>query len=170
MQKNQNYSWYAIYTRSRAEKKVHEALCNANIDCYLPLRKVKKQWSDRVKTVEEPVLPGYIFVKVSKVEYFDALNVPGALMYVYFEGKAAKIPESQIIGLQKFTQYFNDQMVVDTSRINIADRVEVVAGPLKGVVGEVVEIRGKERLLLRFGNLGYTVHVEMNSEWLKHFK
>ena len=89
---NFDYNWYALYTRSRYEKKLNQDLMTRGIECYLPLKVEKKKWSDRVKVIEEPLLRGYLFVKVSNREYFNVLNANGAVSYVAFEGKAAAIP------------------------------------------------------------------------------
>ena len=56
-------NWHAIYVASRQEKKVLEALLNKKIEAYLPLIKTLRQWSDRKKLVEFPLMPGYVFVK-----------------------------------------------------------------------------------------------------------
>ena len=68
--------WYALYTRSRSEKKVLIELQYAQIEAYLPLVTRLKMWSDRKKKVEEPLFRSYIFVYIDEREYFTALNVP----------------------------------------------------------------------------------------------
>ena len=55
------YKWYAVYTKSRFEKKLYSELVNKGIECYLPLKSEKRQLSDRVKIVEEPLIRGYFF-------------------------------------------------------------------------------------------------------------
>ena len=158
---NRSYKWFAVYTKSRAEKKLHAELIKKGIETYLPLLKIKRQWCDRVKIVEEPLLPGYIFVRVSNKEYFEVIVTPGAIRYVCFEGKATPIPECQIEDLKVFLECGGQDLEVTTERIRKGDIIRVVNGPLRNVSGEVVEIRGKRRILLRFDSLGYNVHAEM---------
>lgn len=154
------YRWHAIYTKSRAEKKVCDNLLRRGIEAYLPLRRVRRQWSDRQRTIEEPLLPGYLFVRVSMEEYYSVLNTAGVLSYICFEDKAASFPESQILDLKRFVA-MQDTVEVTSDYITKGDYVRVVAGSLMDVCGEVVEIHGKSRLLLRFSGLGYFVHVEL---------
>lgn len=52
-----DYHWYAIYTKSRFEKKVHRDLQQSKFQVFLPLVKEIKKWSDRIKTVSVPLLP-----------------------------------------------------------------------------------------------------------------
>ncbi|MBW3545615.1 MAG: UpxY family transcription antiterminator [Bacteroidetes bacterium] len=153
--------WYAIYTRSRAEKKLHTLLLQKNVQCFLPLRKMLSQRSDRKKWIEVPLLPSYLFVRVSGKEHFPVLNTPGAVCFVSFDGHPVAIPDDQIISLQKFLTSNENDVEVHQGSFEEGDQVEVTAGPMKGVKGEVVEIRGRQRLLLRFNTLGYCVHVEV---------
>ena len=59
-------NWSVIKTRSRWEKKVARLLKQKGIDTFCPLLKAKRQWSDRVKTIEQPLLKSYVFVKVAE--------------------------------------------------------------------------------------------------------
>ena len=161
---NQNYRWYAYFTDSRAEKKVFSELIRKGIKSYLPLKIVKRQWSDRVKNVECPLISGYIFVLVSSHEFYDVLLTPGVRRYVCFDGKPAPIPEKQIEDLKCFLQYLNSEAEVTNERITKGQLVRIVSGPLAGIDGEVVEIRGKRCILLRFSNLGFSVHAELGNE------
>jgi len=154
------YRWHAVYTKSRTEKKLYAELLQKGIESYLPLKAEKRQLCDRIKTVEEPLIRGYVFVKVSYKEYYDVLMASGAIRYVCFEGKPASIPECQIEDLKIFMKNQNCNIEVTSERVKKGDYIRVVCGPLKNVCGEVVEIRGKRRILLRFDSLGYCIHAE----------
>ncbi|MGQ8338387.1 UpxY family transcription antiterminator [Sunxiuqinia sp. A32] len=164
---NSKYQWYAVYTRSRYEKKLYKLLESQNIECYLPLKVEDKQWSDRVKKIEEPLLRSYLFVKVSNKEYYKVLNTDGAVRYISFNGKAASIPEKQIEDLKLFLLHFNQNIEATVDDLERGDKVEVKSGLLKGVKGEVIEIRGKNRIVLRFRELGYCVHTEIQIKDIK---
>ena len=160
---NNTYKWYAVYTDSRAEKKVLQELMKKDIDCYLPLKIEKKQWSDRIKVVENPLIRGYIFVNVSNREYYDVLITRGARRYVCFEGNPTAIPENQIKDLKQFIECLNTEVEVTSERITKGTFVKIVSGPLCGVSGEVVDIRGKRSIVLRFNNLGFCVHADLGA-------
>jgi transcription antitermination factor NusG len=158
-----SYKWYAAYTDSRAEKKIFSEFIKKGIECYLPLKSEKRKWSDRIKTIEKPLISGYIFVKVSNKEFYDVLLTSGVRRYVSFEGRPVSIPEDQINDLKYFMQCLNSAAQVTSDRIKKGDPVRIVTGPLNGLVGEVVEIRGKRCIVLRFNNLGFCVHAELGS-------
>ena len=156
-----SYKWYALYTRSRAEKKLHHLLVEKGIESFLPLRKTLKQSSDRKKWVEEPLMRSYLLVHVSEKEYFDVLNTPGAVRYVSFEGKAAEIPEAHVLALKNFIENKPEDITVEAGSLAPGETMEVIRGPLKGIKGEIIEIRGSHRLLLRFDTLNLCVHTEV---------
>lgn len=156
------YKWYAVYTRSRAEKKLNTLLSEKGIKSFLPLRKTLKQYSDRKKWVEEPLIRSYLLVNISEKEYFEVLNTPGAVRFVYFDGKAAEIAERQIIALENFILNKPDDLEIAICDLAKGELMEVVRGPMKGIQGEIQEIRGSHRLLLRFESLNLCVHTEVD--------
>lgn len=155
-------AWYTVYTRSRAEKKLHSLLVNKNIECFLPLRQILRRRSDRKKWIEQPLLPSYLFVHVTEKSRLDVLETPGAVCYICFDGKPATIPDKQIMYLKNFTQNKPKDLGIYTGNLDYRDKVEVISGPLKGVKGEIIQLRGRHRILLRFDALGYGVHAEIS--------
>src|SRR5574343_246603 len=94
--------WLAIYSRPRWEKKVARLLQEKGIECYCPLNKVRRQWSDRIKTIEEPLFKSYVFVRVSEVERSSVRLVQGVVNFVYWLGKPAVVKERESETIQKF--------------------------------------------------------------------
>jgi len=148
--------WYAVYTRSRSEKRLMELLTAKGIEAYVPLRKVLHQWSDRKKFVEEPIIRSYCFVKVTNSEYFEVLNTPGAVRYIWFSGKPATIPERQIDMLKAITGTDVEvQCLPDTFQPGI--QVRVKAGPLQGLSGELVNVSNKKKIIVRIDHLNQVI-------------
>ena len=159
-----NYQWYAIYTRANAEKKLLENLKENDIECYLPTRKVQRVWSDRKKWVEEPLFRCYIFVKVSYKEFFTALNTTGVVCYVSFGGKAQAIPESQINNIKTFLTQYDLDVTVSYEHIQKGVSVEVLHGTLQGIKGEVINICGQSRLLIRIDSMNCSLYANISRE------
>lgn len=152
--------WYAVYTRSRAEKQIHKLLLRAGIEAYLPIRKVLKYWSDRKKWVEEPLFRSYIFVHITEAEYFNVLNIPGAVRYITFEGKAVPIPPQQIEAIKQFIDTGEElpEFEQDLSR---GDKVDIIAGPMKGIEGAIVDFKGKKKVKIEINGLGRAVYLDL---------
>ena len=166
-QKNQSLKfWHVIYTRSRAEKKVHEELVRKNIESFLPLQKRLRQWKDRKKWVEMPLMSGYCFVNISRKEYAEVLKTDNVVCYITFEGKAAVIPESQINALKQMLRQYDFEVNVSTEDFEPGKKVEVIAGPLIGLQGELIEARGKNKFMLRFEQINSAFTVEVPADQL----
>jgi transcription antitermination factor NusG len=161
--------WHVVYTRSRAEKKVNDELTYQNIECYLPLQKKLRQWKDRKKWVEFPLMSGYCFVKITRLEYEKVLQSANVVCYVTFEGKAAVIPEYQIEALRKTTKQYDFEVIVTTEKFEPGQTVEVIAGPMIGLRGELVKARGKNKFIIRLDQLKSAVAIEIPAEHLTAF-
>jgi len=94
--------WYAIYTRPRWEKKVNGLLVQKGIEVYCPLNKVRRRWSDRIKTIEEPLFKSYVFVRISDEERTGVRMTNGVVNFVYWNGKPALIKEKEIQTIKLF--------------------------------------------------------------------
>jgi transcription antitermination factor NusG len=158
--------WYVVYTRSRAEKKVQTELSLKNIENFLPMQKKLRQWKDRKKWVEMPLMSGYCFVHISRKEYDSVLQTNNVVCYVRFEGKAAVIPDSQIDGLKQMLKQYDFEVNVSSENFAPGKKVEVIEGPMIGLRGELVEARGKNKFILRFNQINSVVSVEIPANHL----
>jgi transcription antitermination factor NusG len=153
--------WYALYTKPRHEKKLADLLNEKHIEAYVPVRRVLKQWSDRKKMVDEPLIRSYCFVRANPGWYYEALNTPGAVRYVWFSGQAAPIPDWQIKVLRTLTGSDLD-VECHTGLFQPGVMVKVIAGPLIGTVGEMISKAGKNRMLIRIDHLDSVVSVAIS--------
>jgi len=158
--------WFAIYTRSRNEKKVYDRLVETGIEAFLPLLKVMKQWSDRKKWVEEPLFRSYIFVRITPKEYYQVLNVIGVVRYVTFEGKAVAVPPQQILAIRQFLN--NEEDIRESGEeFEIGDRVEIFRGSLKGLSGDLIDIHGKQKVKVEIESIGQSIILTIPKSYLR---
>lgn len=161
MLKKPIYAWYAIYTKANAEKKILTYLKEQNTECYLPLKKSLRKWSDRKKWIEEPVFRCYLFVKVSHKEFFKVLEIPGVVKYVSFGGSAQTIPENQIDSIKILVEQQEREIFLSHENIQKGKKAEVLFGPFKGMQGEIVKIQGNNRIVLRIDALGCNLYANI---------
>jgi transcription antitermination factor NusG len=147
-----NSHWHAVYTKPRWEKKVAASLEAKGIEYYCPLTKVVKQWSDRKKTVMEPLFKSYVFVQVAADKKWELLKIDGIINYVTWLGKPANIKESEIITIRKFLKEFKMVEVVQDA-IEINKRVKVKQGVLMDYHGILLRISGN-RASVRIESMG----------------
>lgn len=161
-----DYKWYPVSTRSRTEKKVHEELNKKGIVSYLPLKKTLKQWSDRKKVVEEPLIKSYLFVYITVAQQMEVLQIYGVARFIYFCGKVASMPDKQIDDLKLLLATDSELEIFDFD-IEKGEQVLIKAGPFKDIIGEVVSIKNKTRVVLRLKNLGYAININTSMAFLE---
>jgi len=162
--------WYALYTRSRFEKKMLSELAERNIEVFLPMREILSRWKDRNKKIWVPMFPGYIFVNHVNVpeNRFRILNIPGAVRFVGQEGRAEPVPEEQIECVRRFLE---SSIAVDSyPYIHVGSQVEVIAGPFKGIRGILVEKRGKFRFVVQVDLIQQAISVEIDASDVQPLK
>jgi transcription antitermination factor NusG len=148
--------WYALYTKPRWEKKVQKGLAQRGLEAYCPLNKVKRKWSDRIKTIEEPLFKSYVFVKVAEGEKSEVRYVDGVLNFVYWNGKPAVVKDEEIIEIRKFLSEYDD---VQVSNIDIspADQVMLTTGVMMGATGRVLRVLSKNQVEVYIDSLGFKI-------------
>lgn len=157
------------YTAPRAEKKVNERLKSWDIEAFLPTQRVLKQWSDRKKWVEEALFRSYIFVKVKPTEQGQVLQVPGILRFIYYLGKPAEISEKQIEDIRALLR---NEVPLKAFPIDLkkGDLIRITAGPLKDIEGELMEIQGKRKLLIRLNGIEQSVVASISAHQIEKIR
>ena len=146
--------WYAVYTAPRAEKKVSERFALEGIEYYLALQKVKRRWSDRVKEVIVPVINGYIFVHIPATDFSKIVRTYGAIAFVKEGGIPTPIPDSQMKRLQFMIDNADEPVEYTQESFEHGEKIRISKGPLEGMMGELVEIKGKHKVMVRLERFG----------------
>lgn len=141
-----NKNWYVVYTRPRWEKKIAESLAAAGIEHYCPINKVTRQWSDRRKTVLEPVFKGYVFVRPEEAKKWEIRDVNGILNFVYWLGKPARVRDEEIDTIKKFLVEFDD-VTVEKKDFELHDTVRITRGVLMNYEGMVISVFGNRAIV-----------------------
>jgi len=151
-------AWYVVYTAPRAEKQVQQRLTEQGIEVFLPIHLSPRKWSDRVKMVEMPLFPSYLFVMARKSDLYDLVRIPGLARIVYFEGEPATVRPQEIRAIRQFLEYANGK----ACRLELDDEVRVAIGPMKDAGGKVIKI-GKKYVVLLLDKLGLQVQVALDA-------
>ncbi len=158
--------WYAVYIKSRNEKRAYEGLISSGVDAYLPLVKTLKQWSDRKKWIEEPLFRSYLFVRIDKSEYLKVLKTDGVVKFITFEGKAVPVPPNQI---QAIKQFVNDgeEKFDDMQSFEQGDEVEVVRGAMSGLRGRLISVNNKQKVKIEIEAIAQSIYLSIPKSFLK---
>jgi len=151
--------WFVLITKPRAEKKVAERLSDLNLEVYCPVKIKMRQWSDRKKRVEVPVLPSMVLVRLSDSQRSIVFDVPGVMRFLFWLGKPAIVRDIEISTLKKTLD--QGLTIVETSKIGVGDRIEIDGlGSVKKEKGRIKHISGKYCWVI-MESLGYIVKLEI---------
>jgi len=148
------FHWYAVYTAPRAEKKVSERFEVDGIEHYLPLQKVMRRWSDRIKEVIVPVVNGYIFVHIPTSDFKKIVNTYGAIAFVREAGVPVAIPDNQMERLKFMVDFSEEPVEFSPEQFEPGETVNICRGPLQGLMGELVHVKGKHKVVIRLDRFG----------------
>ncbi len=141
-------NWYAIYTKSRCEKKVHTTLLQKGIESYCPTTIVKKQWTDRVKKIKQPLFTSYLFVKITIDQQQQIRETAGVVNFVYWLGKPAQIKAVEIEAIKNFVEK-NEIIFVEKFSYTAGQFIDIEEGVFKGQKAIINKIfKNKVELIL----------------------
>jgi transcription antitermination factor NusG len=167
--KTQKAHWYLLYTKPRAEKKVAVELALKGYECYLPLQRSLKQWSDRKKWVEEPLFKSYLFINTELEKNFYAiLNTPGVVKFVNFERQPAVVDVRELELVKRLMGEVDIHFSsIELDSMQLGDEVEIIAGPLIGHRGRLGKIQGPNKVILTLSSIQQGLAVTLPSEFIR---
>ena len=152
--------WYALRVRTGSESIAASALVNRGYQPFLAVYRERKRYSDRMKTVERPAFPGYIFCKFDLREKVAVLSSPAVLYPVCCFGTIASIPETEIEGIKKATEAGGRP----TPYLRAGQRVKIEFGPLAGIEGILTRYESEDRLCLSVHLIQRSISVRIGAD------
>ena len=160
--------WFAVWTRSRHEQVVREQLDRKNITAFLPTITRWSRWKDRKKKIDWPLFPGYCFAQFHADDTLPILKCAGVVNIVSVEGRPAPIPEYEVDSIRLLVS--SDLQFDPCPLLREGTMVEVIHGPLRGVVGRLLRKDApKARLVLSVDLIGQAVSVEVDAADVKAY-
>ena len=146
--------WFVVYTRPQQELKVAEQLSRMGIINYCPTITLVKQYSDRKKKVIKPLLSSYVMVQLEEKERNSVFSCSGIVRYLFFLGKPAVVPSSEINSMQDYLSgVYND---IKVTTLSVGDSHTITEGPFSGVSGRVVQ-SDNTKVKLELASLGMSI-------------
>ena len=158
--------WYVGYVRSCQERRVGAALQAMGEECYLPVRKEKRRWSDRIKMVDVILIRGMIFIYTTERQRILLLqHIYG--LYAFMADRSTHlpvvIPDEQMQAFMFMVDRSSRPVIVTTEHYAVGDKVKICQGSMEGLEGELIRIGNSHRLVIRLQHLGCAmVEVEVS--------
>lgn len=156
-----NHKWYVVYTRSQHEKKLQTDLKRLNIESYLPLVPSLRIWSDRVKKIETPLFPNYLFVRIGAREYSMVLDHPSVIDFIRYGSIPAEVDGKILVSVMAIVDSRMSFTVRETRMLR-GDRVVVTSGPLAGLEGVVRNECGHSCLIMEIAQINQSFFVKID--------
>jgi transcription antitermination factor NusG len=156
--------WYALRIQSRRERQIAAALHGKGYEVFLPLYRSHRRWSDRVKILELPLFPGYVFCRFEAQKRLPVLKTPGIIQVVGIGRTPEPIEESEISAIQAIV--VANLAARPWPYLELGQRVRIEQGPLAGVEGILLALRKTQRLVVSVTLLRRSVAVEIDRAWV----
>jgi len=156
--------WFALAVKSLHEHAVRECLELKRLEAYLPVYRSTRRWSDRMKTIERPVFPGYVFCRMDYNHRIEALRTPGVRSVVAFGGEVTPISDLEIERVRLMLT--SDRPLEQWPFLRTGQQVRVQAGPLTGIEGILVAARNACRVVISIELLQRSVAVQIDPSFL----
>lgn len=157
--------WYAVFTRSRHEKRVAEQLARKSMETFVPLYETVRRWRNGRHRVQLPLFSGYTFVRIALCDRLHVLKVPGVVRLVGFNGVPAPLPDATIERLRKALA--SGTNAEPHPFLAAGRRVRITAGPLAGNEGTLVRRRGIFRVVVSIDLIQRSILVDVEANSLE---
>jgi transcriptional antiterminator NusG len=156
--------WVAVQTRPNYEQLVARQLTMQGHECFLPVSQSRRRWSDRVKTLDLPLFPGYLFCRCDMSMRWRILSIAGVTRILGCGGMPIRVSEEEIAAVQRLVH--SGLACMPSSRWKIGERVRVQQGPLRGLEGFVMAVEEEPHLFVSVSILQRSIAVKLDAGWL----
>jgi transcription antitermination factor NusG len=155
--------WFAVYTTCRHEKRIAQHFAQRGIEHYLPLYRADRKWRDGSKvTLELPLFPNYLFVRIKRPERVSVLSVPGALAVVGGTGgEPAPLPD---VAIEVLRGGLKEHRIEPHPLLRVGQLARIRSGAFAGMEGIVVRKKSGFRVVLTLEQIMQSVAVELNED------
>ena len=156
-------NWYVIYTKPKWEKRVADQLTQLGVNCYCPLIKTTKQYSDRKKTLEVPLFCNYVFVQLADKDRNLVFLSRGAIRYLYWLGKHAIVKDKEISTIK---EWLTEDAAISISQYNVGETIKVNSGPFLNHDAVIKEVTNSHYVLI-LESLGCVLKIKHKAAEIK---
>ncbi len=157
-------AWYALQVRTRYEKNVASILDGKGYEWFLPTYTSRRRWSDRTKELDLPLFPGYLFCRFNPMERLPILKTPGMIAIVGTARMPTPVEATEIAALRKLVS--SDLARQPWPFLKVGQRVRIECGALAGLEGILLQVKGRDRIILSVTLLQRSVAAEVESSWI----
>ena len=157
-------AWFALKVRSNFEKKSADILREKGYEEFAPSYRSRRYWSDRVKVIDQPLFPGYVFCRFDPKHFLPVLQTAGVVQVVGFGGKLTPVDDLELASLR--TLINSSVPLFQRAFLQLGRKVLIKRGTLAGVEGILEEVRKGFRIVVSISLLQRSVTAEIDASWV----
>lgn len=165
MSSQRDLTWFAVTVHPKHEHLAELGLRNQGLESYLPVQRVRRRWSDRLKEVQMVLFPGYVFCKFQPSDKLRVLTSPGVRSIVSAGRDPQPVDESEIRSVRALVE--SGRRLAAWPFIRVGQKVEITHGPLASLRGVIVRAGDSWRVVVSVEALGCSVAVEVEADMIK---
>lgn len=155
-------NWFALHVKPRHERAVEQQLKGRMLEGYSPHYSARRHWSDRVKEIELPLFPRYVFCRFSFEERLKVLSITSVMSVVSFGGVPCPVNDADIATIQGMVA--SGLPLMPWPCLRIGERVRISHGPLSGLEGILTREKAALRVVVSIELLQRAVAVEVERD------
>ncbi|HTT65156.1 MAG TPA: UpxY family transcription antiterminator [Bryobacteraceae bacterium] len=160
-----SHAWFALTAKPRHEKAVGENLRGKGLESFVPLYSARRQWTDRVRLVDVPLFPGYVFCRFSYASRLQVLNTPGVTSLVGFSDGPAPVEDEEIARIR--TIQASGLPAQPWPYVQVGQRARIERGSLAGLEGVLIREKDALRVVVCVELLRRAVAVEIDRDMIR---
>lgn len=156
--------WYAVRVRSNFERTVSTVLDYKGVEQFLPTYRSRRVWTDRIKTLELPLFPGYVFCRIPLEERNRVVTIDGVVGLVGAGRQPIPLSTAEIDSIR--TLVHSQLPAQPWPFLKIGQTVRITHGSLSGIEGILVRVKNSWRLVVSVSLLERSVAVEIDAAYV----
>lgn len=152
--------WYAVYTRANHEKRVAAEIEARGAEHFLPVYQSVRRWKDRRVTLDLPLFPGYVFVRLPLCDKLLILQVPSVVHFVSFNGLPAALPDDEMRALRSGLSH--GLRAEPHPFLTVGRRVRITGGPFAGLEGILKRRKTGSRVVVSMNLIQRSIAVDVD--------
>ena len=157
--------WFAIRVKSQYEKITADSLRNKGYEEFAPMYRSRRYWSDRVKELDLPLFPGYIFCRFDPLHRLPVLTSPGIVSILGMGKNPEPVDDGEIARIQAIVS--SGVLACPWPFLQSGQKVSIIRGPLSGIEGLLVSLKNQYRLVVSIMLLQRSVAVQIDRDCIQ---
>jgi len=157
-------AWFVVQVVPRSECRVASILTYKGYQPFAPTYASTRRWSDRIKTIEKPLFPGYVFVRNASTAVTGLIHsTPGVMRILSAGGRPSLVPDAEIAAVQRLTVKARPK---PAQHLTIGQRIEILDGPFAGIAGIIRRIKNRASLIVSIQLISQSISIDLDEHQL----